>query len=54
MASEHEVESIALVYIRCICGWYHRLENLKGKTDEELSMEVLKEFHDHRSKKSRK
>ena len=44
----HEIESIALAYVRCACGWEHRLEKLKGKTDEDLSIITGGAFEKHK------
>jgi hypothetical protein len=45
----HELASIALAYARCKCGWFHRAENLKGETDEDLAIETGYAFERHRA-----
>lgn len=50
----HEVESVALAYIRCSCGWeYRKQSSLKGKTDEELALETGLIFTEHKRLKDK-
>ena len=47
----HEVAAAALAYIRCSCGWEHRIERLRGKTDEDLAIECGLVFDEHKEKR---
>ena len=44
----HEIKVITIGYVRCECLWSYRVENFKGKTDEDLSAEVLGFFDLHK------
>jgi hypothetical protein len=44
----HEIEKIALAYVKCVCGWSYRIEALRGKTDEDLSIECGRSFEKHK------
>lgn len=44
----HEIERIALAYVKCVCGWHFRLEELRGKTDEDLALETGGRFEKHK------
>lgn len=44
---EHEIRSLALARISCVCGWFWRNEYLKGKADCELAAEAEFEFKRH-------
>lgn len=48
---KHEVEMAALANIRCVCGWYNKIEKLKGKTDEDLYLESQNAFLAHKKRK---
>lgn len=48
---EHEIVSVALAYARCSCGWVHRQETLRGKTDEDLAIETGQAFVEHKKAK---
>ena len=45
---KHELEGIALATARCRCGWKFYMENLKGKTDEELAATTYAEWEAHK------
>lgn len=49
----HDYDSVALVYVRCLCGWEHRIEVLKGKTDEDLAIETGQAFEGHKKSKAK-
>lgn len=36
----HDIETISLGYARCLCKWEYRVETYRGKTDEDLALEV--------------
>jgi hypothetical protein len=44
----HGIVAIALAYVRCVCGWEFRPKKLKGKSDEDLTLEVGGEFEKHK------
>ncbi len=46
---QHVVMAAALAYIRCSCGWENKIEKLKGKTDEDLSLESGMAFTRHKA-----
>lgn len=48
--SPHEVESIALGYVRCTCkNFEFRIENYKGKTEEDMAIETGYAFERHKA-----
>lgn len=53
---DHLLESIALAYVRCSCGWSWKNEELRGqgserwRSDEDLSAETYGVFEDHKRK----
>lgn len=49
---DHILAAIALAYARCKCGWSYRIENLKGKTDEDLAIETGSAFNNHQAANS--
>ena len=53
MDQKHELASIALIYARCSCGWIYRFDqDLRGKTDEDLSAETYAAFEAHQYRNS--
>ena len=40
LSGKHTIAMRALVAIRCACGWHHRIEQIRGKSDWELSNEI--------------
>ncbi len=50
----HEAAAAALAYIRCSCGWEHRIEKLRGKSDEDLAIECGLAFDRHKEKMEKK
>lgn len=50
---KHEVEMAALACIRCSCGWQHKIDMLKGKTDSDLALECGLAFTRHKKAKER-
>jgi hypothetical protein len=43
----HEIANLTMVRVQCSCGWFFRLDLLKGKTDEAIRDEVEMEFLKH-------
>lgn len=43
----HEIEKIALAYVKCSCGWNFRQFEIKNKSDEELAAEMKGRHEDH-------
>lgn len=48
---DHQVVSAALAYIRCSCGWEHRIDVLRKKSDEDLALESGAAFVAHKDGK---
>lgn len=46
---QHELKNISLAAVYCSCGWKFRLEELRGKTDEDLAAETYSAFEYHRA-----
>lgn len=44
----HQIKAITIGYVRCECLWSYRVENFKGKTDEDLAAEVCGFFDLHK------
>lgn len=49
-SDKHVIVSRALIVIRCLCGWFHRIECLRGKSDLDLSNELEEVFLEHERK----
>lgn len=47
MKRSHILAQIALVTCRCSCGWRYFNDELKGKSDEDLSAETYAVFESH-------
>lgn len=52
-SGRHVIAMKALAVIRCSCGWFHRIEALRGKSDWELSNEVEEVYLEHARKMER-
>lgn len=50
----HVIVMAALAAVRCRCGWHHRVEHLRGKSDEDLMSETIAAFDKHRKRKDAK
>lgn len=50
---DHVVVMAAIAYIRCRCGWEHRLQYLKGFTDEDLTFQTIAAFQKHSERKDK-
>lgn len=46
-SGRHAISMRALIVIRCACGWFHRIEQIRGKSDYELSNEIEGVFLEH-------
>ena len=49
---EHVIVMAALAAVRCRCGWHHRIEALRNKSDEDLVIESMGAFEKHKKRKA--
>lgn len=45
--AKHEIDRIALAYVHCSCGWAFRQFDIKGKSDEDLAVEMKAKHAEH-------